>query len=147
MKKKLIFLICFLGMIFMNCYHEVNNDIEIKIDNNSSQDLHISFSPNIFTDDSVGVTYSYNDVDIKKGASVTLIVKYRYRKKNSTYSASVYIGPHPRSIKKIIFSKLDTGELIKEVNNVHGIIIEQSKFHTYFFEITDELLGIEGESK
>jgi len=140
MKKLLVFLICFLGMVFMNCYHEVNSDVTIKIDNNSSLDLHISFFPNTFTKDKVGVTYKYNDVNVKKGESVSLIVKFRYKEKSFGYTESAYIGPLSNDIQKIIFSKMDTGELIKEEDNIGEIILSGGGFKLYFLEITDELL-------
>ncbi|MCL2410968.1 MAG: hypothetical protein FWC97_04920, partial [Treponema sp.] len=78
MKKLLVFLICLFGMVLMSCYEEVNNDIEIKIVNNSSLDLHISFYPNTFTNTRVGVTYKFSDVNVRKGESVSLTVKFRY---------------------------------------------------------------------
>jgi len=135
MKKLLIFLICFLGMVFMNCYHEVNNDVIINIDNNSSLDLHISFSPNTFTNDKVGVTYKYNDVNVKKGESITLIVKFRYKEKSYGVTQSVYIGPiFGDDFQKIIFSKMETGELIRE------IYILELIFYYGVIVITDELL-------
>ena len=143
MKKALILLICFLGLVFMNCiYDDINNDITIKIDNNSSFDLHISFYPNTFTDGKVGVTYKYNDVNVKKGESVSLIVKFRYTRKSTLFIEPVTFAPIPnRDIKKIIFSKMGTGELIKEViRNYDDNSIISSGIKNYTFEITDELL-------
>ena len=144
-KKKLFFLICFFGLVFMNCYNEKNLDITIKIDNNSSQDLHISFYPNTFTNHGVGVTYKYNNVNVKKGESVSLLVKYQYKER--IFTSDEYKGPEcPRSsIQKIIFSKPGTGEIIKEVYNSYDggfgdSIFNTSGFNSYFLEITDGLL-------
>jgi len=139
MKKKVILIICFLGMVFMNCYHEVNNDVTIKIENNSSLDLHISFFPNTFTKDKGG-TYKYNDVNVKKGESVSLMVQFRYKEKSFGDTGSIFIGPiFPDDIKKIIFSKMDTGELIREVL-IGEVYFQNFKFHRYVIVITDELL-------
>ena len=145
MKKILIFLICFLGMIFINCYYEVNNDIEIKIVNNSSQDLHISFSPNTFIFDDIGqynekITVKLKDVNVKKGKSFLLIVKFRYKQNNFGDHISIKYNIDIGGIEKIIFSEMDTRELIKEVDN-KGLIKEDYSYrNNYTLEITDELL-------
>ena len=147
MKKKLF--LTLLGTIWLclvlACYYEENADTEIKINNNSSQDLHISFYPNIFTHKDVGVTFQFKDVNVKKGESVSLMVKFRYQETKYGPHNDVYIGPFPNdNIKKIIFSKMDSGELIKEVYNIFEIIKEVD-FELYTFEITDELLSTEEE--
>ena len=145
MKKLLILLICFLGMVCMNCYHEVNNDITIKITNNSSQDLHISFYPNSFTAEDIGpykeqVTVKFKDVNVKKGESFLLIAEFRYKQNSFGDHLSVEYYFDIGRIEKIIFSKMYTGELIKEVYNIREIMIGDYGSKSYFLEITDELL-------
>jgi len=138
----------------MDCYYEVNNDITIKITNNSSQDLHISFYPNIFITHEIGpykekITLEFKDANVKNGDSFLLVIKFRYKVNNFGNQVSIGYGFDLGGIEKIIFSKMDTGELIMEVKNVYGLIIEQfpPRGKSYLLEITDELLGIEGESK
>ena len=141
MKKVLI---CFLGLVLMSCYEEVNNDVTIKIDNQSSQDLHLSFSPNVFTHSRVGVTYKYNDVNVKKGEAVLLIVEFRYNRNKTGVHEDAFFAPHLREFEKIIFSKMDTGELIKEVWR-DELIIRGNGRTFYSFEITNELLNTQGD--
>ena len=154
LKKLFIFLICFFAFLCMNCdkekemdgYIEFNLDVEIRIDNNSSMDLHISFYPNTFTSKYRRVTYIYNDVCVEKGESVSYIINFKYYEKYGEYYYDVYDGPHPDiEVKKIIFSKMDTGDLIKEVDNINKLIIRLGSVLNYFLEITDEILSTQGE--
>jgi hypothetical protein len=142
--KKTLFLTALFATVLCGCYYEVNSDVTIKIDNNSSQDLHISFYPNTFTNDCVGVTYKYKDVDVKKDESVSYIVKFRYNEKKIGDSESAIIAPMIHHIEKIIFSNMDTKEFIKEVS-FHELNIYSNDFYFHKFVITDELLNTQGE--
>jgi len=141
MKKFWVFLICFLGVVFMSCYEEINNDLTIRIDNNSSLDLHISFSPNTFTARN-GITYKYNDVNVRKGESVSFIVRFRFKQYYGVVYEDVWIGPvFTDDIQKIIISKMDTRELINEVY-INELILRSDGLNKLIIEITDELLSI-----
>ncbi|MCL2400863.1 MAG: hypothetical protein FWC91_14110, partial [Defluviitaleaceae bacterium] len=106
---------------------------------------HISFYPNTFTNTRVGVTYKFSDVNVRKGESVSLTVKFRYNQRIYFDIATAWIGPNPFLIQKIVFSKMETGELIKEVKR-NGLIKPVSPgFLLFTLEITDEILSIQGE--
>ena len=65
MRKYLVILICFTGLVFTSCFEEQRYRYTfIKIDNYSSQDLHIRFYPNYFSRGDV--TWWYKNIDIKK---------------------------------------------------------------------------------
>jgi len=128
----------------MNCVCEVITDITIKITNNSSQDLHISFYPNTFTS-KIGVKYKFNDINVKKGDSFSLLVKHRYKRNCTDDIVGISYGPYIDLIEKAIFSKPDTGEIIKEVYNIADYIITVQYARYFTMEITDELIRTDGE--
>jgi len=147
-KKLLLSMLCVIGLsLFLACWREeINSDIEIKIVNNSSMDLHITFYPNKFTNDEVDATYKFSDVTVNKGETVSLIVEFRYIYTYRPFvgNPSVYYGPYLGGIQKIIFSKPETGEQIKEVDKIPGLF-KPLKNYDYILEITDELLNLQGE--
>jgi hypothetical protein len=147
--KKYLFLTALCAIGLCSCYYEVNNDEAIKINNYSSQDLHISFYPNTFTFDDITyndkVTVHLKDVNVKKGESFLLVIKFRYKEKRFGDHILLKYFINLNDIEKIIFSKMGTGELIKEALNINDLIITDDVLDFYSFDITDELLNTEGE--
>jgi hypothetical protein len=148
--KKYLFLTALCAIGLCSCYYEENADATIKISNKSSQDLRISFYPNTFTYDNIGsynekVTVNLRDANVKKGESFLLVVKYRYKEKSFGTHNSIRYFINLSDVEKIIFSKMGTGELIKEAFNFRDLLIRGSGLDFYTLEITDELLNTEGE--
>ena len=148
MKKRIPFiLLCFLGIIYSNCYNEVNFDVMIKVDNQTSQDLHIKFSPNTFKETIFETVIKYKDIDVNKYESVFIVVTARGKKSKYFPVPAIVVSPHPGTqIKKIIISNKNSKELIKEVIN-EGLFIINTNPDLYTLEITDALLSTEGDEE
>jgi hypothetical protein len=138
-------------MIFTNCgegHYDVYSSI-ITIENKSSQDLNVRFSPEKIQIDKDTQIYGYKAVDVKKGESVSFTVTYKQYVPPGYASDCEEKGPNPNdNVKKIIFSKMDTKELVKEVNlnSQNRLFIDEDRsLCNFILKITDELLSIKGE--
>jgi hypothetical protein len=150
MKKSLACLLCFFGMIFTNCGEGdyIVYSSTITIENKSSLDLNVRFSPEKIQIDRQTRIYGYNPVDVKKGESVSFTVTWEcYIPQDRPFHA-MSVNPIPNEdIKKIIFSRMENKELIKEVNinSQNSLFIRGDNPTIFILKITDELLSIGGE--
>jgi hypothetical protein len=149
MKKALACLLCLFGMIFINCgegFYDVYSST-ITIENESSQDLNVRFSPKEIQIDKNTQIYGYKNVEVKKRESTSFIVTYKSYVPPGHDVNAMSKYPYPNDdIKKIIFSRMENKKLIKEVNNSQNQLFIRGDNPTIFIlEITDELLSIEGE--
>jgi hypothetical protein len=133
MKKTVMYLILLLVLFSLNgC--DTSTTSTIKVVNASSDDLTVKFIPK-YSD-----YKEYNDIDLIKGASSTFYLK--------DFGPSKYRRPNDEVIK-IIFSNLNTGDLIREIDNsiekVFKLTNSKSDLYgelsaEFLLEITDNLL-------
>jgi hypothetical protein len=126
-------LLVLLTIGFYNC-SDPYVDTAIKVVNESSYDLNITFDP-IFPNE-----VFYKSIDINQGESVSFITyPIRGGKKSDHYNPN-------EGMINIIISNIDTGKIIKEMNNMNknityfefiGFEIDSA---VYQFKITDDLL-------
>ena len=130
-KRILILNICFFSFFLSSCDEATTTDLEVV--NNSSYNLHLHFilkRYNYYTGD--------KSTNIKKGE--TLLIKYFLGM--AAGGKGVYGDPN-LEIDKIIFTNLDTNEIIRELkNNNHFTLISRdgTSYGFYKLEITDDLL-------
>lgn len=152
MKKIIFFPICFFCLLFNCCYKEENWVARIKVDNQTSQDVHVSVYPKKIIHGEV--TYNYMDIAVKSENYAILIVEFSNKKYLWGPTPGIAYGPDPNNdIEAIIFSKFDTKELIKKVElkdykkNEDLFQFDHSFKYFYILEITDVLLSTEGEEE
>ena len=115
----------------------------VEIDNQSSQDLHVSFYPNKFSKSNT-INYSYPDITVKESEITSFIIKCRDIGQENHFHLHAYYGPFPNyDIREIIISKMGSNELIKVVKNYRNNLFTNFSRLT----ITDELLSTEGDEE
>ena len=115
MKAIWIFLLCLPAMFFMSCdegsYKFASS--KIIIENKSSRDLYVRFSPEEIRISKNTRIYGYKAVAVEKGESVSFIVMCESYIPPKAFSTPYYNNPRPNdNLKKIIFSKMDNKKLI-----------------------------------
>ena len=132
-----IVLLCFLTVLNSGCTTDTTTTVSII--NSSSQDLNIKFIAveNPMNGDTRN---QYKDIDLIKGASFTFFL--------TRSGPSSYRRPNDE-VKMIYFSDLNTGVIIKELDNAKEkvFVLTNSKSDwmgeleaEYLLEITDNLL-------
>jgi len=122
-------------ILFFMSSCDYHTETKINIENESSYDLHIAFGADYHQS-------QYKEIEVKKNEAFSFIIE--------GFGAAA--APNSNSdVKKIIFSNLETGEVIKEVNNNKLFELTWCKGRNwvglpaheahYLLKITDELLS------
>jgi hypothetical protein len=134
MKSFGLFIACFLAFFLASCVMSDNvAKTEIRVKNNSSYDLSLSFEIKPLTNPNDG----YEKISVRKNRTFSFSIETEGAGKSPP-------ARNPNNeVVKIIFSNLDTGVVIKELDNntkVFKSLGSEDLRATYELQITDELL-------